>query len=131
MAPTGITKKSPTASAIEKAIVRPHMRPPISSFSPSSSSGSWALAEIASALKPILSDSPRATTPRITGQRSTRWRLAQETIGSEVTSISPSGLRTATAQVETPRIITPSSTAWPPTGASSEATGMPSGMRSA
>src|SRR5689334_25418721 len=33
-------------------------------------------------------------------------------------SISPSGLRTATAQVETPRIITPSSTAWPPTGAS-------------
>ena len=87
------------------------MQPPISSCSPSSSSGSWALAEIASALKPILSDSPSATTPRITGQRSTRWRLAQETIGSEVTSISPSGLRTATAQVETPRIITPSSTA--------------------
>ena len=39
------------------------------------------------------------------------------------------GLRTATAQVETPRIITPSSTAWPPTGASREATGMPSGIR--
>ena len=52
-----------------------------------------------------------------------------ETSGSEVTSISPSGLRTATAQVETPRIITPSSTAWPPTGASREATGMPSGIR--
>src|SRR5206468_2460157 len=43
------------------------------------------------------------------------------------TSISPSvpaaapsgaGLRTATAHVETPRIITPSRTAWPPTGAS-------------
>ena len=53
--------------------------------------------------------------------------MAQETSGSEVTSISPrrgpgavgalgAGLRTATAQVETPRIITPSSTAWPPTG---------------
>jgi len=27
-------------------------------------------------------------------------------------------LRTATAQVEMPRIITPSSTAWPPIGAS-------------
>ena len=33
-----------------------------------------------------------------------------------MTSTSPSGLRTATAQVETPRIITPSSTAWPPIG---------------
>ena len=41
----------------------------------------------------------------------------------------PSGLRTATAQVETPRIITPSSTAWPPTGASRLATGRPSGIR--
>ena len=40
-----------------------------------------------------------------------RWRFAQETSGSEVTSISPSGVRTATAQTETPRIITPSSTA--------------------
>ena len=38
------------------------------------------------------------------------------------------GLRTATAQVETPRIITPSSTAWPPTGASRWATGSPSGI---
>ncbi len=67
-----------------------------------------------------------------------RWRLAHETRGSDVTSISPSapggassgsGLRTATAHVETPRIITPSSTAWPPSGASRPATGMPSGMR--
>ena len=105
------------------------MKPPISSGSPSSST-SWALAENASARKPIFSDSPRATTPRITGRRRIRWRFAHETSGSEVTSISPSGLRTATAQVETPRIITPSSTAWPPTGASREATGMPSGMRS-
>ena len=56
-------------------------------------------------------------------QPQSRWRFAQETSGSEVTSISPSGLRTATAQVETPRIITPSSTAWPPTGASRLATG--------
>ena len=39
-------------------------------------------------------------------------------------------MRTATAQVETPRIITPSSTAWPPTGASRLATSAPSGMRS-
>ena len=80
---------------------------------------------------PIFSDSTSATTPRITGQRSARWRFAHETSGSEVTSISPSGLRTATAQVETPRIITPSSTAWPPTGASLVPTGRPSGIRTA
>jgi hypothetical protein len=42
--------------------------------SPSSSSSSWALAEIASALKPIFSDSPRATTPRRIGSRQSRWR---------------------------------------------------------
>ena len=71
-----------------------------------------------SALKPMFSDSTSATTPRITGQRSARWRLVHETSGNDWTSISPSGLRTATAQVETPRIITPSSTACPPTGAS-------------
>src|SRR6266571_2896747 len=40
---------------------------------------------------------------------------------------SGTGLRTATAQVETPRIITPSSTAWPPTGASRVAIRRPSG----
>ena len=56
--------------------------------------------------------------PRMTGQRSTGWRRAQGSIVSTVVSISPSGVRTATAQVVTPRIITPSSTAWPPTGAS-------------
>src|SRR5947208_15551467 len=44
-------------------------------------------------------------------------------------SCSGAGLRTATAQVETPRIITPSSTACPPTGASRFATGRPSGIR--
>src|SRR6478752_434206 len=33
----------------------------------------------------------------------------------ETCAISPSGFRTATAQLRGPRIITPSSTAWPPT----------------
>ena len=106
----------------------------MSCCSPSSSGGICALAEMPSARKPILSDSASATTPRTTGSRSRRWRLVQETSGSEITSISPfapsfesappaascsaDGLRTATAQVEMPRIITPSSTAWPPMGAS-------------
>ena len=121
---TGTTKKSPIARSSEKKMVSPQVKPPISSGSPSSSTN-WAFAEIASARNPIFSDSPSATTPRITGSRSRRWRFAHETSGSDVTSISPSGLRTATAQVETPRIITPSSTAWPPTGASVERDGQP------
>ena len=69
VSPTGTTKKRPTASSSEKAIVRPQTQPPISSCSPSSSSSIWALAEIASARKPIFIDSPRATTPRMTGRR--------------------------------------------------------------
>jgi hypothetical protein len=129
--PTGSTKNRPMPSASDSAIVPAQAAPPISSFLPSSStSSSWAFAEMPSALKPIFSDSPSATMPRMIGSRSSRWRLVQETSGSEVISISPSaasfgsrpspwcasscsgvGLRTATAHVETPRIITPSSTA--------------------
>ena len=125
MRPTGTTKKRPTANASATTIVSTHMRPEIGS----SSSGSCALADMLSALKPMFSDSTSATTPRITGQRKARWRLAHETSGNDVTSISPSGLRTATAHVETPRIITPSRTAWPPTGASRDAIRAPSGGR--
>src|SRR5947209_1208938 len=47
-----------------------------------------------------------------------RRRLVHDTSGNDCTSTWPSGLRTATAQLEIPRIITPSRTAWPPTGAS-------------
>src|ERR1700759_4130998 len=62
-----------------------------------------------------------------------RWRLVQETSGNDCTAIGPSsvessstaGLRTATAHVVMPRIITPSSTACPPTGASREAVRRP------
>src|SRR3954451_2177215 len=112
--PTGTTKNRPTAKTSATSIVPAHMPPEIGS----SSSSSCALAAMLRALKPILSDSTSATTPRMTGQRSARWRLVQETSGNDCTSISPSGLRTPTAHVETPRIITPSSTACPPTGAS-------------
>ena len=140
---TGSRKKSPIASTTDRTTVPIQAPPPISS-SPSSI---CALAEMPRALKPILSDSASATTPRTSGCRRRRWRLIQETSGSETTSISPSagvvgsrwpsascscsgvGLRTATAQVEMPRIITPSSTAWPPTGASRWAISSPSGMR--
>ena len=139
--PTGTTKNSPIASASAATTVPTHMPLEIGS----SSSGSWALAEMPSALKPIFSDSASATTPRMIGQRNARWRFVQETSGNETTSISPSaassgsrpsspscsgrGLRTATAHVETPRIITPSSTACPPTGASFCAIRAPSGRR--
>src|SRR3954468_969825 len=67
------------------------------------------------ALKPIASDSPSATIPRITGRRSQRRFAAQLVTGWETSLIRPSGRRTATAQLDGPRIITPSRTAWPPT----------------
>src|SRR2546423_6603787 len=72
---------------------------------------------MASARKPIASDSPRATTPRTTGRRSSLWRAIGEAIERETSAIAPSGLRTATAQFEGPRIITPSRTACPPIAA--------------
>src|SRR5579859_2496045 len=75
-----------------------------------------------SARIPIASDSTSATTPRISGQRYARCRRVQDLSGNEESSIAPSESRTATAQLETPRIITPSSTAWPPIGASRDAT---------
>src|SRR3954470_6086361 len=149
---TGTTKKRPTASPSPPAIAPAHVAREISG-SPSSTR---APAEMANALKPIASEAASATTPRITGRRSRRWRRARETSGAVVIAISPSavepraavapvapcadggapptgaadaGLRTATAHVETPRIITPSSTACPPTGASRCAMGAPSGRR--
>ena len=132
--PAGSRKNRPIANSSANTIVPAQAPPPISFWAPSSSGGTCALAEMPSARKPILSDSASATTPRTTGRRSSRCFLVHETSGSEITSISPlappsspgprrraapaDGLRTATAQVEMPRIITPSSTAWPPTGAS-------------
>src|SRR5919201_7130374 len=56
-------------------------------------------------------------TPRTTGKRKTQCRVIGETIGFETCAMLPSGFRTATAQFEAPRIITPSSTACPPIGA--------------
>src|SRR5712692_10549458 len=70
---------------------------------------------MASARKPIASDSPSAMTPRITGSRKTRCRAIGDLIGWWTSAMSPSGLRTATAQFDGPRIITPSRTACPPT----------------
>ena len=123
VSPTGTTKNRPTASASATTTVPNHMPPEISF----SSSGSWALAEMPSALKPMTSDSTSATTPRTIGRRRRRCFLRTDVSGNEVTSISPwaprsgstpssetssgSGLRTPTAHVDTPRIITPSSTA--------------------
>ena len=67
------------ASASAATTVPTHMPLEIGS----SSSGSWALAEMPSAEKPIFSDSASATTPRMIGQRKTRWRFVHETSGNE------------------------------------------------
>ena len=65
VSPTGTTKNSPIASARAAMTVPTHMPLEIGS----SSSPSWALAEMPSAEKPIFSDSASATTPRMIGQR--------------------------------------------------------------
>ena len=54
--------------------------------------------------------------PRTTGSRKNQCRAMTEWIGRFTSAISPSGLRTASAQFDGPRIITPSRTAWPPIG---------------
>src|SRR3954471_21721648 len=128
VSPTGTTKNSPMAKASATTIVPAHMPLPISS----SSSSICALADSPRALKPMPSDSTSATTPRMTGRRIQRCLRRTEVSGKDWTSIGPSspstgaGLRTPTAHVETPRIMTPSRTAWPPTGASRCATSSPS-----
>src|SRR5436305_5089713 len=71
---------------------------------------------MASARNPIASDSPSAITPRITGRRRIQCRAIGELIDFDTCAISPSGLRTATDQLDGPRIITPSRTACPPIG---------------
>src|SRR5579884_1967838 len=71
---------------------------------------------MARARKPIASDSPSAITPRTTGSRNTGCRAIAESMGRATCAISPDGLRTATAQLPGPRIITPSRTACPDVG---------------
>ena len=72
------------------------------------------LAEMASARNPIASDSPSAMTPRMIGRRQSFRRDIGEVISCTTSAMSPSCVRTATAQFEALRIITPSRTAWPP-----------------
>src|SRR4051794_24783189 len=62
----------------------------------------------------MASDSPSAMTPLTTGSRRRECRAISGSISFATCAISPSGLRTATAQLRGPRIITPSRTAWPP-----------------
>ena len=112
----GPTLKSMSAKTIaianEKRIWPREMTVLISPFS----SVSWVatFAEIASARNPIASDSPSAMTPRTIGRRhSLRFDIG-EVISWTTSVMSPSGVRTATAQLDALRIITPSRTAWPP-----------------
>src|SRR6187431_3288976 len=103
---------NPIASANEKMI---WPRPIWVWISPSSSRSCEAtLAEIASARKPIARDSPSAMTPRTTGSRQIFRRCIGDSISRTTSVMSPSGVRTATAQLDGLRIITPSRTAWPP-----------------
>ena len=51
------------------------------------------------------------------GAGKNQCRVITEWIGRLTSAISPFGLRTASAQLDGPRIITPSRTAWPPIAA--------------
>ena len=103
---------NPIAIANEKMIWPRPICVWISPFSSRSCEATFA--EIASARNPIASDSPRATTPRMTGSRQILRRCIGELTSWTTSVISPSGVRIATAHEDGLRIITPSSTAWPP-----------------
>ena len=79
----------------------------------SSSSTDW-FAAIISARTPIARDWPSTITPRKPGLRRMGCRSATDSMWWDSTWTSPAGRRTATAQWRAPRIITPSTTAWPP-----------------
>ena len=70
------------------------------------------MADQVSAFMPSANDSASAMTPRTSGIFD--HFSAQVGVSWVSISMSPSGVRTAMAQVEAPRIITPSTTAWPP-----------------
>ena len=63
-----------------------------------SSSDAAHCADRPSARKPIASESPSATMPRMNGSRSSRWRVATEVAACETWEMRPSGRRTDTAQ---------------------------------
>ncbi len=110
--PLAATAGNTMKIAVKNASAAPIVQP-IAFEEICSSSGIWRFADHDNALKPSAIDSPSAMTPRTSGtfdhfsaQVGTSWISI---------SMSPSGVRTATAHVRSPRIMTPSTTAWPPT----------------
>jgi hypothetical protein len=85
------------------------MVPPMAPLESRSSGSNCWLADQLRARSPRAIDSTRVATPRASGNLA--HFLAHS--GASLTSslMSPSGVRTATAQVEAPRIMTPSMTA--------------------
>ena len=95
-----------------KSVSDTPMVQPIALLEICSSSGICRFADHASALNPSAIDSASAITPRTNGIFD--QRCAHSGASCTSMSIAPSGMRTATAQLCSPRIITPSMTAWPP-----------------
>src|SRR5260370_4827169 len=63
---------------------------------------------------PMASDSARILTPRMNGVRTQGWSAGSQGRRWAWVAVSPPGSRTASAQRFGPRIITPSTRAWPP-----------------
>src|SRR4051794_15607132 len=103
----GRRMKTPAKKTMAIAIVTAMPLLPIRS-----SSGTCWFADQDRAFIPRERDSARLTTPRTSGTLD--QRSAQRGASWSSTSMAPSGVRTATAQAVSPRIITPSTTACPP-----------------
>ena len=103
---------------MEKMIFTAASQPLISNFLPCSSGGIWSSATFAekrNARNPRVIAWPRVITPRTMGHPIHLCFSEGRSRFSLWVAISPEGLRTAMAQAWGERIITPSSTAWPPT----------------
>src|SRR3954447_12291709 len=103
----GRRMKKPAKKTMAIAMVTP-----IALLPTRSSSGTCWFADHERAFIPSDSDSARLTTPRTSGTLD--QRSAHRGASCTSTSMSPSGVRTATAHAVSPRIITPSTTACPP-----------------
>ena len=89
-----------------KAIV-----PPMAPFDSRSSGSSCWSADHSSALTPSDIDSASVATPRTSGTLAQRFAQSGR---RDVRRCRRRAVRTATAHVDAPRIMTPSMTAWPP-----------------
>ena len=113
--------KKPTENKMLTVAIQPLISNFFSGALPASSfcnSSNWTFAENRSARKPSVIAWPSVITPRSTGHAIHGCFSESRSSGSLCVESSPDGLRQVMAHACGLRIITPSSTAWPPTSVS-------------